>query len=61
VTVRTGSTRTAGAALDQLWLSASAADVTDVVVGGTRVVTAGTHRLGDVGAALGDAIGKVHP
>jgi len=61
VTVRTTSPRTAGAALDQLWLAASARDVTDVVVGGTRVVTAGAHRLGDVGAALADAIGKVHP
>jgi len=61
VTLRTASPRTAGAAFDQLWLTASAADVTDVVVGGTRVVTAGAHRLGDVGAALADAIGKVHP
>ena len=61
VTLGTGSPRTAGAALDQLWLAASAADVTDVVVGGTRVVTAGSHRLGDVGAALADAIGKVLP
>jgi formiminoglutamate deiminase len=61
VTLRTASPRTAGAALDQLWLAASAADVTDVVVGGTRVVTAGAHRFGDVGAALADAIGKVLP
>ena len=61
VTMRTASPRTAGAALDQLWLAASAADVTDVVVGGQRVVTAGAHRLGDVGAALADTIGKVMP
>ena len=61
VTLRTASPRTAGAALDQLWLAASAADVTDVVVGGQRVVTGGAHRLGDVGAALADAIGKVMP
>ncbi|MES1212588.1 MAG: formimidoylglutamate deiminase [Leifsonia sp.] len=57
VSLRTGSLRTAGAALDQLWLAASAADVTDVVVGGTRVVAGGAHRLGDVGAALEAVIG----
>jgi formiminoglutamate deiminase len=54
-----GSTRTAGALLDQVWLAASAADVTDVVVGGRRVVEAGAHTLGDVGALLADAIGEV--
>jgi len=59
VTLRIGSPRTAGAALDQLWLTASASDVMDVVVDGQRVVTAGAHRLGDVGAALADVIGKV--
>jgi len=56
VTVRTGSPRTAGASLDQLWLAASGADVMDVVVGGERVVTSGAHRLGDVGAALATAL-----
>jgi hypothetical protein len=61
VTLSTGSQRTAGAMLDQLWLAASAADVTDVVVGGDRVVTAGAHRFGDVGAALSTAIGAVLP
>jgi formiminoglutamate deiminase len=61
VTLRTDSPGTAGAALDQLWLAASAADVTDVVVGGQRVVTAGAHRLGDVGHALAAAIGAVLP
>ena len=61
VTVRTGSPRTAGASLDQLWLAASAADVSDVVVGGDRVVTAGAHPFGDVGAALTTAIGAVLP
>ncbi|HEU0205708.1 MAG TPA: formimidoylglutamate deiminase [Pseudolysinimonas sp.] len=61
VTLRTGSPRTAGASFDQLWLAASAADVTDVVVGGTRVVTTGEHRLGNVGAALTTAIGAVLP
>lgn len=61
VTLRIGSPRTAGAALDQLWLAASAADVTDVVVAGERVVTGGAHRAGDIGAALADAIGAVLP
>ena len=61
VSVRTGSPRTAGASLDQLWLAASAADVTDVVVAGQHVVTSGAHRLGDVGAALSTAIGAVLP
>ncbi|MEP6843399.1 MAG: amidohydrolase family protein, partial [Pseudolysinimonas sp.] len=61
VTLRLGSPRTAGAALDQLWLAASAADVTDVVVAGERVVTGGAHRAGDVGATLADAIGAVLP
>jgi len=59
VTVRTGSPRTAGASLDQLWLAASAADVVDVVVAGERVVTSGAHRLGDVGAALAAALAPV--
>jgi len=59
VTLRTDSPRTAGADLDQLWLAASAADVTDVVVGGRQVVTAGAHRLGDVGAALADAMERL--
>jgi cytosine/adenosine deaminase-related metal-dependent hydrolase len=61
VSVRTDSPRTAGAALDQLWLAASAADVTDVIVAGRHVVDAGRHPLGDVGAQLNDAIGTVTP
>jgi formiminoglutamate deiminase len=56
VALDTGSRRTAGAALDQLWLAASGADVTDVVVAGQRVVTNGAHRSGDVGAALSAAL-----
>ncbi|HET6825803.1 MAG TPA: formimidoylglutamate deiminase, partial [Amnibacterium sp.] len=59
VAVATASPRTAGARLDQLHLAASAADVTDVVVGGTQVVTGGRHRLGDVGALLDAAIAAV--
>jgi formiminoglutamate deiminase len=61
VALDTDSRRTAGAALDQLWLAASGADVTDVVVAGERVVTNGAHRSGDVGAALGAAIREVTP
>jgi formiminoglutamate deiminase len=61
VTLSIGSPRTAGAALDQLWLAASAADVADVVVGGERVVTGGAHRSGDIGAALAEAIEAVLP
>lgn len=56
VAVSTASVRTAGAALEELILAATAADVTDVVVGGEPVVTAGRHRLGDVGEALRVAI-----
>jgi formiminoglutamate deiminase len=56
VAVDPASPRTAGARLDQLYLAASAADATDVVVAGDRVVTAGRHRLGDVGALLAAAI-----
>jgi formiminoglutamate deiminase len=54
-----GSTRTAGALIEQVWLAASAADVTDVVVGGRRIVEAGAHPLGDVGALLAEAIREV--
>lgn len=61
VSVRTTSVRTAGAELSQLVLAASAADVTDTVVGGEHVVRDGRHRLGDVGALLADAIGEVLP
>jgi formiminoglutamate deiminase len=59
VAVATASPRTAGSRLEQLHLAASAADVTDVVVGGGAVVTDGRHRLGDVGALLDAAIAAV--
>lgn len=56
-------TRLAGTGADLIGavvFAATAADVTDVVVGGRRVVEDGKHVLvGDVGAALDDAIGKV--
>jgi formiminoglutamate deiminase len=55
----TTSSRTAGAALDQLWFAAGAVDVTTVVVGGSTVVADARHRLGDVGALLGAALAKV--
>jgi formiminoglutamate deiminase len=61
VTVRTGTPRTAGAALDQLWLAASAADIAHVVVDGVPVVVDGRWRGGDVGARLGAAIEEVLP
>ena len=59
VALDVGSPRTAGALIEQAWLAASAADVTDVVVGGRRIVEAGAHPLGDVGALLAEAIGEV--
>jgi formiminoglutamate deiminase len=64
VAVRLDSVRTAGTdaayALDTVIFAASAADVTDVVVDGRRVVREGEHRLGDVGRLLADAIAAVH-
>ncbi|GGL37941.1 formimidoylglutamate deiminase [Phycicoccus endophyticus] len=59
VAVRTDSPRTAGCALDQLLYAATAADVTDVVVGGEHVVADGQHRVGDVGRLLAEAISAV--
>jgi formiminoglutamate deiminase len=56
VSVRTDTSRTAGAAPDQLVLAATAADVTTVVVDGDVVVENGRHRLGDVGQLLAEAI-----
>jgi formiminoglutamate deiminase len=59
VATATTSRRTTGAALDQLWFAAVAADVTTVVVGGSTVVAGARHRLGDVGALLEAALAKV--
>jgi formiminoglutamate deiminase len=50
------SVRTAGASPEQIWLAATAADVTDVVVHGRRLVTDRRHVLGDVAALLADAV-----
>ena len=59
VAVRTNTVRTAGVDPAQIVLAASAADVDTVVVDGMVVVDAGRHRLGDVGALLGHAIGML--
>lgn len=64
VAVDLGSVRTAGTdpehAAATAVFAASAADVTDVLVDGRRVVRDRTHRLGDVGALLARTIGAVH-
>jgi formiminoglutamate deiminase len=60
VGVRLDSVRTAGGgtadAVERVVFAATAADVTDVVVSGRRVVEGGEHVLGDVGRLLADAI-----
>jgi formiminoglutamate deiminase len=60
VAISTGTVRTAGAAVEQLPLVASAADVRDVVVGGRAVVEDGRHLLvADPAADLAAAIDAV--
>ncbi|GAB3596608.1 formimidoylglutamate deiminase [Microbacterium tumbae] len=59
VAVSPRSPRTAGVAAEQLWLAATGADVTDVVVDGRAIVKDGVHLLGDVGRLLADAIEAV--
>ncbi|HVM00429.1 MAG TPA: formimidoylglutamate deiminase, partial [Egibacteraceae bacterium] len=63
VAVRLDSVRTAGAdpatAADMVVFAGAAADVTDVVVDGRRVVRDGVHALGDVGRLLADAVADV--
>jgi formiminoglutamate deiminase len=65
VAVRLDSVRTAGGtaadALERVVFAATAADVTDVVASGQRVVAGGRHVLGDVGRLLTDAIDAVAP
>lgn len=56
VAIRLDGPRTAGVDPAQILLAASAADVDTVVVDGRPVVTAGRHRLGDVGDLLRTAI-----
>ncbi|WBU37674.1 formimidoylglutamate deiminase [Homoserinibacter sp. YIM 151385] len=59
VSIDPATPRTAGASPAQLPLAASAADVREVVVAGRRVVVAGRHRAGDVGALLGEAVERL--
>ncbi|MBT2232768.1 formimidoylglutamate deiminase [Nonomuraea sp. NEAU-A123] len=60
VSVRLDSVRTAGTSgLEAVVFAATAADVHSVVSGGRRVVSEGRHTLGDVGAMLIEAIGRV--
>ena len=63
VAVRLDSVRTAGGddtdAVRRVIFAGTAADVTDVVVSGRRVVEEGGHALGDVGRLLSDAIGEL--
>lgn len=59
VAIAMSTPRTAGAAPDQAWLAASAADVKTVVVDGVVRVDDGRHPLGDIGALLGTAIGAL--
>ena len=59
VAVRLDSPRTAGAGVGGVLFAATAADVTDVVVAGEHVVRDGSHRAGDVGRLLTDAIAAV--
>jgi formiminoglutamate deiminase len=56
VVVDPGSVRTAGSGADQAIYTATAADVTEVAVGGEWVVRAGQHRLGSVSSLLREAL-----
>lgn len=59
VIVDAGSIRTAGSAPDQLHYAAIAADVTDVIIGGRRVVADRRHHLGPVGPLITSALGAL--
>ncbi|MBN6056351.1 formimidoylglutamate deiminase [Nonomuraea sp. RK-328] len=61
VSVRLDSVRTAGAGAtaEAVVYAATAADVHSVISGGRRVVSDGRHVLGDVGAMLAEAIGRL--
>jgi len=56
VAIRLDSARTAGVEPAQILLAATAADVDTVIADGQPLVTRGTHRIGDVGRMLADAI-----
>lgn len=60
VSIRMTTPRTAGAQPEQVWLAATSADVSTVVIGGRVVVTNGHHSLGDVGVLLAEAIERVN-
>ncbi|MBT0767401.1 formimidoylglutamate deiminase [Kineosporia sp. J2-2] len=59
VAVRLDSVRTAGSRPEQVALSATAADVDTVLVGGETVVSEGRHRLGDVGRLFTEVLEKL--
>ncbi|HEU5128434.1 MAG TPA: formimidoylglutamate deiminase [Glycomyces sp.] len=59
VAVALDSPRTAGAAPEGVVHAAAAADVTDVVADGRRVVAGGRHTAIDVGAELARAVGEL--
>lgn len=56
VAVRTDSRRTGGVAPAQIIFGATGADVTDVIVGGRRIVASGVHPLGPVDDIVAEAI-----
>lgn len=56
VVIDPASPRTAGSRADQITMTAGAADVRTVVVGGEPVVVDGRHRIGDVGQLLSAAL-----
>ncbi|MGY4718976.1 formimidoylglutamate deiminase [Naumannella huperziae] len=59
VIIDDASPRTAGSEPEQMIMSASAADVREVVCLGETIVGNGEHRLGDIGKLLHDAIGDL--
>ena len=59
VAVRTDSRRTGGAALAQIIFAATGADVTDVVVGGRKIVSGGIHPIGPIDDIVTEAMAAV--
>ena len=57
IAVTEDSVRTVGSRSEQIVYSATAADVTDVIVGGEEVVVEGHHRLGPTADLLREALG----
>jgi formiminoglutamate deiminase len=56
VAVRTDSRRTSGVGLGQVIFGATGADVSDVIVGGRRIVSGGVHPLGPVDDLVAESI-----